>query len=215
MSLFEFWQKLDINSGYIHPDDAIILNELEKDFSIDFDYNFPPGHYFGPLKTAKIILCYANPGVDSPSLKAISDSSNHEFLLKQLSGEEHYPYQVSGWFEWFSKVANSLFNGDIQLASRSIAIANLLPYASINMDKAESISQCLPSVWAMQNHLRNVLIPRAKNGEILLIMCRSSHLWGLRSSHNSENIIINNTRTGFTAQTKEKVATFIKNITKN
>lgn len=214
MSIFEFWQRLDKDSGYIHPDDAIILNELEKEYPMDFNFNFPPGQYFGPLKTAKIVLCYANPGVDTPSLKAISDPTNHEFLLKQLSGEENYPYQISGWYEWFSKVANSLFNGDIQLASSTIAIANLLPYASVNMDKAEPIAQCLPSVWVMQNHLRNNLIPKAKNGEILLVMCRSNHLWGLRSCHNSENIIISNTRTGFTAQTKEKVATFIKNITK-
>ncbi|MCE9925703.1 hypothetical protein LZ640_14805 [Aeromonas media] len=212
MSLFEFWEQLDKSENYIHPDDQLVLNELNE--SHDFNFDFPPGHYFGPLKTAKIVLCYANPGVDAPSLSAITDAVNRQTLLKQLSGEENYPYKIPGWFEWFSKVANSLFRGDIELASSTIAVANLLPYASVNMDKSEVIANCLPSTWAMQNHLRENLIPRAKNGEILLVMCRSSHLWGLRTSHSSENIIINNTRTGFTEQTKSKVSHFIEKMIK-
>ncbi|MCE9945011.1 MULTISPECIES: hypothetical protein [Aeromonas] len=212
MSLFEFWEQLDKSENYIHPDDQLVLNELNESHDVDFNFDFPPGHYFGPLKTAKIVLCYANPGIDTPSLSAIKDADNRKLLLKQLSGEEHYPYKIPGWFEWFSKVANSLFLGDIELASSTIAVANLLPYASVNMDKSEVIANCLPSAWAMQNHLRENLIPRAKHGEILLIMCRSSHLWGLRTSLNAENIIINNTRTGFTKKTKSKVSHFIEKI---
>jgi hypothetical protein len=73
------------------------------------------------------------------------------------------------------------------------------------MDKVQFIANSIPSVWAAQSYLRDVLIPKAKNGKILLIMCRSSQYWGLRSSHGSENIILNNVRSGFTEKTKAKV----------
>ncbi len=69
----------------------------------------------------------------------------------------------------------------------------------------QSVANSIPSVWAAQNYLRNVLIPKAKSDQILLIMCRSSQYWELRSSHGSENIILNNVRSGFTEKTKAKV----------
>lgn len=209
ITIFEYWQRFDHRVGNNHPDDKAVLAELQAAYSLDFKYEFPPGPYFGPLKTAKIVLCYANPSADQPSIEAVSKQNHRDTLLSQLSGEEDYPYQIGGWDAWFNRVANSLFAGETELASRTVAIANLIPYASVNMDNLEAIANCLPSVWAMQDHLRHNLIPRAKRGEILLVMCRSSHLWGLRTSHGSDNIIINNVRSGFTEQTKERISTFL------
>ncbi|WP_345009405.1 hypothetical protein [Pseudaeromonas paramecii] len=219
MNIFDFWQRFDHRDENTHPDDEAVLAELQAAYSTDFDMTFPPGPYFGPLKTAKIVLCYANPSADQPSVKAVSKQNHHDTLLRQLSGEEDYPYQIGGWDTWFRRVANSLFAGDDKLASRTVAIANLIPYASKNMDNVEAIANCLPSVWAMQDHLRHNLIPRAKRGEILLVMCRSSHLWGLRTSHGSENIIINDVRSGYTTEIKKIVSKFLAmnnfNLTKS
>lgn len=206
MSLITFWQSAELTNNYQHPKDVTVLNELSHLSGSDINFDFPPGPFFGPLKTAKIILCYANPGIDSPSLLAISDSKNCELLLSQLQGNQPYPHALPGWHEWFSQRANSLFGGDINTAGKNIVVLNLLPYASVNMDKIEKIANCLPSVWAAQQYLRETLIPKAQRGEILLIMCRSSHLWGLRSSHNCQNIIINNTRSGFLSQVKAQVS---------
>ncbi|HIH8963814.1 hypothetical protein [Serratia marcescens] len=211
MDLFKFWSNAvyDDSNGYIHQDDVVVLDELSKLVDGDIDRTFPPGPFFGPLKTAKIVLCYANPGIDEPSIQGVNAEGGRVVLLNQLTGIEPYPYQLEGWRQWFSKCANSLFDGDISLASESIAVFNLLPYASKNMDKLERVANCLPSVWMAQNHLRTVLIPKAKRKEILLIMCRSKHLWGLKTSLGCENILINGVRSGFTQEVKKKVHNWI------
>jgi len=99
----------------------------------------------------------------------------------------------------------------LEQASHQMAVINLIPYASENMDNLASIANCLPSSWVAQRFLREHLIPKAKKGETLLIMCRSAHLWGLKSSHGSDNIIINKTRMGFTAEVKSKALAWRKN----
>ncbi|EGQ8224942.1 hypothetical protein GUM54_17630 [Vibrio cholerae] len=205
--IFEYWNNvIDDQSGrYIHPEDENVLIELSHLVENDMDFSFPPGPIFGPLKTAKIVLCYANPGIDDLSLNTIQDSEFKDELFKQLTGVHKYPHHLAGWNEWFSPRANSLFDGDIELACEYMSVFNLVPYASRNMDKVEKIANCLPSVWIAQNYLRTVLIPKAKAGDILLIMCRSSHLWGLKSAHGSDNILMNNVRSGFSQDVKKKV----------
>lgn len=207
MSFFEFWSEAiyDKSDSYIHSEDESVLSELSHLIDDDLDFSFPPGPIFGPLKTAKIILCYANPGIDDLSLEAIRNPKSLAELFEQLAGNKNYPHHLAGWREWFNQRANSLFDGDIELAGRHISIFNLVPYSSVNMDKVEKIANCLPSVWVAQNHLRSVLIPKAKAGEVLLIMCRSNHLWGLKSTHGCENILINNVRNGFSQSVKIKV----------
>jgi hypothetical protein len=205
MGIFEYWKEVDSLKTPIHPRDLRVLEELSHYVESDLNYDFPPGPYFGSLKNAKIVLCYANPGIDEPSLETIQSIPNRELLLKQLDGKQPYPYQLLGWKEWFSQRANSLFGGDQQLASEKLAVFNLFPYASRNMDNVEKVATCLPSVWVAQSHLREELIPRALAGEVLLVMCRSAHLWGLRSEHGSNNILINTVRSGFTERVKKRV----------
>jgi hypothetical protein len=205
MDFFDYWCACRIKGTFRHPNDNIVLEELKLLIDGDFEYELPPGPYFGPLKTASIVLCYANPSVDEGSSTVIASKKLQEILFKQLDGDQPYPYNIPGWDKWFRPVAKYLYAGDIEAAAKNIAVFNLIPYASVNMDKVQFIANSIPSVWAAQSYLRDVLIPKAKNGKILLIMCRSSQYWGLRSSHGSENIILNNVRSGFTEETKAKV----------
>ncbi len=171
----------------------------------EFEFGLPPGPFFGPLKTAKVILCYANPSRDAKTAKVIASEPDKELLFAQLDGLQPYPYQVPGWDKWFKPVANSLFEGHCATASKHICVFNLIPYASVNIDKVQNIATSLPSVWAAQEYLRKTLIPKAISGEIMLVMCRSAQLWGLQTPHGAKNIVINKTRVGFTVETKERV----------
>ncbi|GGE93855.1 hypothetical protein [Pseudoalteromonas gelatinilytica] len=213
MDIFQYWLNLGSDS-YKHPDDLVVLEELKEHTKKELNFEFPPGPYWGPLKKAKIVLCYANPSVNSPSLETIKDESNINTLIEQLKGTEKYPYKLNGWYKWFSQKANSLFSEindaqRLEKASAHIAVINLIPYASENMKNLESIANCLPSAWAAQRYLRENLIPKAQRWEILLIMCRSSHLWGLKSPHGSPNILINNARNGFTGSVKKAAKKWI------
>ncbi|EPL8092840.1 hypothetical protein PN925_000491 [Morganella morganii] len=201
MSLFTFWQPEMLTENCQHRDDVTVLQELRELYNNDFDFSFPPGPYFGPLKTAKVVLCYANPGADAPSKNTVSKSYNRELLLQQLQGDQPYP-QLPGWKQWFSPRAKNLFGDSIGAAANNIAVLNLVPYASKNMDNVSKMATCLPSAWVAQQYLRETLIPKAQRSEILLMMCRSAHLWGLRSSHGCTNILINEVRNGFTEEIK-------------
>ncbi|MXR69946.1 hypothetical protein GNT65_14885 [Shewanella sp. JBTF-M18] len=210
MDFFEYWNTCLINRITKHNDDFIVFGELKRlKNSIDvddiFEFGLPPGPFFGPLKTAKIVLCYANPSRDAKTAEVVASTALKEQLFAQLDGLQHYPYQIPGWDKWFKPVANSLFDGDCELASKHLCVFNLVPYASFNMDKVQSFATSLPSVWAAQEYLRHTLIPKAKRNEILLVICRSSQLWGLQTSHGCDNIIVNKTRVGFTEKTKCKV----------
>ena len=212
MDIFEYWQaeNYEYATEYVHSNDISVLHDLSYMLDSSLDFSFPPGPFFGPLKTAKVILCYGNPGIDDPSVSAITSPASHEILINQLSGESEYPHILSGWRQWFSQKANSLFDGNIELAGKNVAIFNLIPYASKNMDHISKIANCLPSVWAAQDHLRKILIPKAKAGKILLVMCRSSNLWGLKSSHNCRNILINDSRTGFNSEIKGNIKNWLR-----
>ena len=209
MDFFEFWNICLAMGLAKHPDDLDVLGELyhnlQKPIDSEFEFGLPPGPFFGPLKTAKIVLCYANPSCDESTAEVVASTALKEQLFAQLDGLQSYPYQIPGWNKWFKPVANSLFDGNCELASKHISVFNLVPYASTNMDQVQSFATSLPSVWAAQEYLRRTLIPQALREEILLVMCRSSQLWGLQTPHGSANIVINKTRVGFTDETKKRI----------
>ncbi|MFB2801012.1 hypothetical protein [Shewanella seohaensis] len=209
MDFFDYWNPCLAIGLTKHPDDLAVLDEfhyaLKKPIASEFEFGLPPGPFFGPLKTAKIVLCYANPSCDESTAEVVASQELKDKLFAQLNGLQSYPYQIPGWDKWFKPVANSLFDGNSALASKHICVFNLVPYASINMDQVQSFATSLPSVWAAQEYLRRTLIPQALREEILLVMCRSSQLWGLQTPHGSANIVINKTRVGFTDETKKRI----------
>jgi hypothetical protein len=74
---------------------------------------------------------------------------------------------------------------------QQVSLFNVCPYASTTMDGPEiRLASGLPSVWAAQKHLREVLIPLAKTGNIFLVVIRKHQLWGITEGFNSPNIAI-------------------------
>ncbi len=78
-----------------------------------------------------------------------------------------------------------------------VAVFNICPYPSVNMpDRAIRFASGLPSVWAAQKHLREVLIPKALDKEIFLVIARKHQLWGVIEGFDSSNIAFNRNRGG-------------------
>jgi hypothetical protein len=205
MELFDFWDHNLRFHENIHPADEKVLSD--KLFAKSgFSFKFPPGPYFGPLKTAKIVFLYGNPGVDPESERNISDSNNANTLYNQLSGEENYPIQLSGWKSWFTRKMESSFTQYMELAIKNVAIFNCSPYASKNMDNILSVLNCLPSTWMAQNYLRNILLQDAFMGKRMLVICRAGSIWGVKTTLGCKNVLINRNRSWID---KENVA-FIK-----
>jgi hypothetical protein len=57
-------------------------------------------------------------------------------------------------------------------------------------DRAIRFAAGLPSVWAAQKYLREVLIPKAQSDEIFLVIARKHQLWGIVEGFKDPNINI-------------------------
>jgi len=85
----------------------------------------------------------------------------------------------------------------MEKARKVVAIFNVCPYWSEEMgDREVRLAAGLPSVWAAQKHLREVLIKQALDGEIFLVVARKHQLWGVVEGLDCETLRLVRNRTG-------------------
>ena len=204
--IFDYWQYENLESlegneyeKDVHKEDLSFLKPKmseERGAQLSFDFKGRiPSPWDGNLKSAKIVICYANP------LSDIDDVNNKVQMLEQLSGSAPLPTNIKPWNRWYKqKMFGRL--GKFK-NSNTISVFNLCPYASENMSDINwRTASCLPSVWWAQKHLREVLIPMALDKEIFLVIARAHKYWGIPSWDNIDlfkegNLRIQTNRGGF------------------
>lgn len=160
-----FWARC--GGRALHPDDEYVLGRQTL-----FTKEVLPCPFDGPLETARVIICLAN-----PSYEKVEDKVGlNQQILAMRSGEEKLP---NLFMDFYRRIT-----GPIDLAEecmrKLVAVVNVCPYGSANMDEGmASLAAGLPSVWQAQQYLRDVLIPRAQTGNIYLLMLRKHQLWGV------------------------------------
>lgn len=161
-----FWARC--GSRLQHPDDAPSL------VNSPFEHRLPPCPFDGPINTARVVVCLAN-----PSYPTVGDGYEN-LILDQRSGEAQLP---ESWDYYYRpRIAAPLGLG-MDEVRRLVSIINVCPYASAAMDsKHQRIAAGLPSVWQAQKFLREVLLPRALTGNIYLLVLRKHQLWGITES---------------------------------
>ncbi len=177
--LFDFWSELP-EGETVHPRDVPFLRHATEDFCSAA----PPGHINGPLRTAPVVLCYGNPGLDDMDRKMFLQEDKRAMLFRQMSGLEPYP---EPWLTWLRQRCGHLKLADDMLR-RTVAVFNVVPYTSVDMNDAqERLAFGLPSVWVAQHYLRTVLMPQAARREIFLVVARKHSLWGIAPGHELPN----------------------------
>ncbi len=184
MDLFTFWGSFPPDAT-IHPQDEVFFkSNIKHDFKTS---HRPPGPWDGPLMKAKVVICYANPKYDP------DDAGRRELITRQMSGREDLP---DCWDDWYTPRINAIL--PISKLRDVVAIFNICPYSSENMDDKEvRLAAGLPSVWAAQKHLREVLIPRAISGEIFLVVARKHQLWGVIEGCETKTFKLTRNRGGY------------------
>lgn len=134
------------------------------------------------METAKVVVCLANPNYP------MHGGDYSDVILKQRSGLAPLPEEWDSTY--YKKIAKAL-EKDVNQIRKRVCLFNVCPYPSSTMDGAEKrLAAGLPSVWAAQKHLREVLIPKANAGEIYLVVIRKHELWGVSDGFKSPNIVV-------------------------
>jgi len=179
-----YWEQC--GDSRIHPADKPFFDfdksraeqeQLATAFKTD---EYGPWPFDGPLDTAKVVICYAN------AHYAPGDVEHRDCIRAQRTGKEDLPGQ---WEAYYMPRIGIALGMDMSQLRRLVSVFNVCPYPSIRMpERAIRFASGLPSVWAAQKQLREVLIPKAQAGEIFLVMARKHQLWGVIEGFDSSNI---------------------------
>lgn len=196
--LFAFWAGVTRDVG-VHPKDKPFFDSAgQNDFKTA---HRPPGPWDGPLMTAKVVVCYANPGY------APEDAGRRDLIANQLSGKEELP---GCWDEWYLPRIGGI-GIPIGTLRKVVAIFNVCPYSSVEMgDREARLASGLPSVWAAQKHLREVLIPQALSGRIFLVVARKHQLWGVVEGCEGETFRLVRNRAGHLAGVGAEIGRWLR-----
>jgi hypothetical protein len=159
----------------------------------DFHLSLLPVPYIGNLDKADIVILLLNPGFGLSDYHTQDDAEHSRLLVKMIQQDfkgNDYPFLSlnpemawSGGFMWWEKklskvlrtVADKYFEGSylesLKLLSQRIAAIELVPYHS-KVFGARRLIRKMPSALAAQAYIRDVLVPKARDGNATLIAAR-------------------------------------------
>jgi hypothetical protein len=145
------------------------------------------------LKEARTYFLFLNPGLAPNDLAY--ERENLEFaniLRENLGGSGRYFYLLETFsdhpgYHWASRI----FGADIrERHTDCFCVLQLVPYHSTAGNPARAVAHRLDSTRAIKAFARNSLIPRARKGEIGVVVARSSKLWGVDDEMEGDDLII-------------------------
>jgi hypothetical protein len=173
--LIEYWSALDGQT--VHPADRETL-PLEQ-----FATSLQPLPWNGLLRSARAYILMLNPGVPRDGTTRDYEYEQrrefHEALRSNLRGDSPYLYRQSRFadhpgYSW----AGEWLGSDISEAeANKICVMQLVAYHSKDNKPARRAARHLASCQESIRFVREWLVPRAKEGEIKLIVARAAKLW--------------------------------------
>jgi hypothetical protein len=165
-----------------------------------------PQPFFGCLSTASVFVLTLNPGLHPTDYFA--EFCVHEYkeaLINTLRQrlDDRFPFiwfnprfsWHSGFSYWHGRFARLVdtFAGEfgiprvkaLSFFARSVATIELLPYHSVRFGLPRRILRELHSVDLAHSFVWDVLVPRSKAGQVLLIAARQGGEWGLPEHRNT------------------------------
>ncbi|MBZ5531215.1 MAG: hypothetical protein LAO20_07275 [Acidobacteriia bacterium] len=175
-----------------------------------FHLSLVPVPYAGNLAKADIFILLLNPGFDFVDYYGESRVLEFRQRIKQNLRQEfdgiEFPFLYldpefcwHGGFVWWekkfrdvaTKIAAEKFGGRYLDALRDlahrVAAVELIPYHSISF-RDHGLLKDLPSINQARRFAQAELAPRAKKGDVTIIVTRQSKVWGLGESK-SRNIV--------------------------
>ena len=173
--IFEFWSRIP-DEACVHPADQAVLNRVPHRFQTDC----PPISFFGPLRTAPVVLLFLSPGhyPDFDGQHGCSKvgqayyRSQRDGRGKLPSPDDHGPAH-----DWWTGIVNQ-FGVEPRSVVDQIAIFNIGAYHSSSFHDWHMLT-ALPSSRVALDWAQFVLFPEAEAGKRTVVCLRSARLWGL------------------------------------
>lgn len=175
-----------------------------------FHLGLLPIPYLGNIRTAKVLILMANPGFGPSDYKAEYGKDNFresyiDNLRQEVDGDFPFislnpKYSWHGGFEyWEEKFSDTIdelmlrsgksYLDILKFIANNVAVLELIPYHS----KQGRFISDLPSSKMILDFVHTELVPRARKGEILIVVTRKIKEWGFKEIANEnqcENICV-------------------------
>lgn len=140
-----------------------------------------PSNISGPLRDARVVLLFLNPGFNLANLVEPKTKSGRDKYVAYRSGEAPLSPADDASNPIGKKWRSSRlsFLGDWEGARHKTAVMNIGAYHSKNFVDHDLLAS-LPSSRAAIDWAQNVLFPEAEAGERVVICLRAAHYWGLQ-----------------------------------
>ena len=173
-SIFDFWSDASANTER-HPADADVFRRL----GVQSQTGVLPNPFFGPLRTARVVLLYLSPGLRDDDQQLSTLETVQAYAQRQRSGNAPLPSQedYEPTWNWWSKRVKQLQVEPTEMRER-IAFLNICAYRSKTFDAPHLLS-ALPSSRIALNWAQSILFPAAERGDRVVVCLRAALHWGL------------------------------------
>ena len=173
--LLELWQKVSPQSN-THPNDAQLLNSVHHNLQLGRE----PEPWFGIPSKAKVFYLTLNPNHDSTD-KGTTESLWQKYCYDMMKGNvsrdrfvQEAPPSAT---QWLSRAHGKYAHTAFYL----ICNLRLVAYPSSGKEDMRQLSNRLDQLHTttfIRKFVHSELVPRAKRGEIALLVLRSAKEWG-------------------------------------
>lgn len=176
--LIDFWRRLPAR-GFVHPDDKDVLASRPHGLKTDH----LPVPWWGALKTARAFLLFLNPGFNPETdLESAKDSVMMSLRRRRLAGDnvereiiERHKDQGSAFEGWFKNKLRGVCGPEAM--ERDLCVLNIVAYKSGTFSDHKMIKE-LPSSTFIRQVVTDELAPRARAGDLMLVVVRQARRWG-------------------------------------
>ena len=176
--LVAFWAQAGEGPG-VHPEDRGAKPLIEKYFDIRCLY----GSYMGPLRQAQVVLLYSHPGFSDFDLIVAADPALRRIHNSWRTGAQPLPGPAEhetacDWWRHSLKTFEIIDDQELLAAREKLVIYNLFAYHARTLSNA-AIWRHIRSSQVARAFANDVLFPRARREEIVVVCMMAATEWGL------------------------------------
>ena len=176
--------------------------ELDAKVDRKIHLGLVPVPFVGSLATSRVFILMLNPGLNPGDYATEENRGFRSALVENLGQQEkqaEYPFLfldpkwawAHGSGYWTNKLRDVIdvvqhrcqlnYRDALSYVSQRISVLQYLPYHSRDYKLPSRIDSNLPSCQNAVSYVNELLLPRARQGEIGIVVARSAKKWGIEN----------------------------------